>query len=45
MDRYQVSAESAFNLLTRLSQERNVKLYKVARDIAETRQIPDTAID
>ena len=44
MERYQVSAEAAFSLLTRLSQERNVKLYKVASDIAETRQIPDTAI-
>jgi GAF domain-containing protein len=45
MERYQVSAEAAFSLLTRLSQEWNVKLYKVARHIAETRQIPDTAID
>lgn len=42
MERYAISADAAFGLLARISQARNMKLHQVAREIAETRQLPET---
>ena len=40
MERLKVSPDEAFGLLSRLSQQRNVKLRDVARGIVETGEIP-----
>lgn len=40
MERYQVDAERAFEVLRRYSQDRNIKLQKVAHDLVETGRLP-----
>ena len=40
MERFDISAERAFAVLRRVSQERNVKLHKVADELVVTRQVP-----
>ncbi|GAA3227053.1 GAF and ANTAR domain-containing protein [Oerskovia jenensis] len=40
MERYQLSAQRAFSVLSRVSQDSNVKLYDLARQIVETREFP-----
>jgi AmiR/NasT family two-component response regulator len=40
MSMYQVSAEQAFAVLVRYSQQRNVKLRAVAEEVIERRGIP-----
>jgi transcriptional regulator with GAF, ATPase, and Fis domain len=39
MERYQISAEQAFRVLTRVSQQRNRKLRDLAAELANTRQL------
>ena len=39
MERYQISAEQAFRLLIRVSQQRNRKLRDLAAELANTRQL------
>ena len=41
MERFDLSADQAFSVLRRYSQERNVKLRTVASDIISTRRLPD----
>jgi GAF domain-containing protein len=43
MERYNISADAAFSTLNRISQDRNMKLYEIARQVAELRELPDTA--
>lgn len=40
MERYRLSADEAFGVLQRLSQERNEKLRTIAERIVETGQLP-----
>ena len=40
MERYQLSAEEAFGVLARLSQEQNMKLYELASRLTQTGQVP-----
>jgi hypothetical protein len=40
MERFDLSAEEAFGVLVRLSQEQNVKLYDVACSLTQTGQVP-----
>lgn len=40
MERFDLSADQAFAVLTRVSQQRNIKLHKVADEVVRTRQIP-----
>lgn len=40
MERFDISAENAFSLLSRLSQDSNVKLVSVAQQIVTTRRLP-----
>lgn len=42
MERLKITADQAFGLLSRLSQENNVKLHDVARQLAETGEVPST---
>jgi len=39
MERYQISAEQAFRVLTRVSQQRNRKLRDLAAELADTRHL------
>jgi GAF domain-containing protein len=41
MERHKISSEQAFAVLSRASQERNIKLRDVARRVAETGEAPD----
>lgn len=41
MERYQIDADRAFEVLRRFSQDRNVKLHQVARQLVETGHLPD----
>ena len=41
MERYGVDADQAFRVLHRYSQDRNLKLHRVAQDLIDTRQLPD----
>lgn len=41
MERLKLTAEQAFAVLTRLSQDRNEKLREVARRLVETGDVPD----
>lgn len=41
MERYDVSADTAFSILKRYSQHSNTKLRLVAQQLVETRQLPD----
>lgn len=43
MERYEISGERAFLLLTRLSQNTNRKLHDVAAELAQTRAVAGTA--
>lgn len=43
MERYQMSAEQAFSVLSRVSQESNVKLNEIAAQVAARREIPGLA--
>lgn len=45
MERYHVDADRAFAVLTRFSQEKNVKLRDVARQVVETRLLPQVQSD
>lgn len=40
MERFDISAERAFAVLRRVSQERNVKLHRVAEELVDTRRVP-----
>jgi AmiR/NasT family two-component response regulator len=40
MERYQINSHAAFSTLSRISQARNIKLHEVARQIAETGELP-----
>ena len=42
MERYKINPDAAFSTLTRISQDRNIKLHEVARQIVETGELPDT---
>ncbi len=42
MERYKINPDAAFSTLTRISQDRNIKLHEVARQLIETGQLPDT---
>ncbi len=41
MERYKINPDAAFSTLTRISQHRNIKLHEVARQLIETRELPD----
>ena len=41
MERYSISAEAAFGVLRRHSQNTNRKLRSIAEDLVATRQLPD----
>jgi GAF domain-containing protein len=41
MERYNIGEDAAFNTLSRISQGRNIKLHEIARQVAETRELPD----
>jgi AmiR/NasT family two-component response regulator len=41
MSRYRLSAEASFELLRRVSQDRNLKLRDVAGQVVETGSLPD----
>ncbi|GLY78552.1 GAF and ANTAR domain-containing protein [Actinoallomurus iriomotensis] len=43
MERHKLSTDQAFALLSRASQERNVKLREIARRVVETGESPDSA--
>jgi len=45
MERYHVDADRAFAVLTRFSQQQNVKLREVARQVIETRLMPQVESD
>lgn len=45
MEREDLSAQQAFQRLRRLSNDHNIKLRDLARDIAETRAVPGTTAD
>jgi GAF domain-containing protein len=40
MERYKISADAAFGVLTRTSQDENIKLAAVARQVAESGELP-----
>ena len=42
MERFDLEPDRAFSVLSRMSQQRNVKLREVAEQIVETRQVPTT---
>jgi GAF domain-containing protein len=42
MERYKLNPDAAFSTLTRISQDRNIKLHEVARQLIETGQLPGT---
>ena len=42
MERYKIKPDAAFSTLTRISQDRNIKLHEVARQVVETGELPDT---
>jgi GAF domain-containing protein len=42
MERYKVNSDAAFGTLARISQDQNIKLHEVARQIVETRKLPST---
>jgi len=43
MERYNLNADQAFAILRRYSQDHNVKLNKVARDLVATRELPGSS--
>lgn len=43
MERFDLSAENAFSVLSRLSQDSNTKLVQVAQEIVSTRRLPGAA--
>ncbi len=40
MERYSLSVSRAFTVLSRVSQQTNIRLVEIARDIVETRRVP-----
>lgn len=42
MARFDIDADAAFSTLKRVSQDQNKKLHEIARQVAETRELPDT---
>jgi GAF domain-containing protein len=42
MERYDIDADAAFSTLQRISQDQNMKLHEIARQVTETRKLPDT---
>jgi GAF domain-containing protein len=42
MERYNISGDAAFSTLTRISQDRNMKLHDIARQVTDTRELPGT---
>ena len=40
MERYKIKPDAAFSTLTRISQDRNIKLHEVARQVVETGELP-----
>jgi AmiR/NasT family two-component response regulator len=42
MERFGIDAEQAFNVLRRVSQDRNVKLSLIAEELVRTRRTPGT---
>ncbi len=45
MERYHVDADRPFAVLPRFSQQQNVKLREVARQVVETRLMPQAQSD
>jgi AmiR/NasT family two-component response regulator len=43
MERYDVDADAAFSTLKRVSQDQNMKLHEIARQVTEIRELPGTA--
>ena len=41
MERYKINPDAAFSTLARISQDQNIKLHEVARQIVETGKLPD----
>jgi len=41
MERYQIGEDEAFSFLVRCSSHQNRKLYDIAADFVETRELPD----
>lgn len=41
MERYKINPDAAFSTLARISQDQNIKLHEVARQIIETGKLPD----
>jgi GAF domain-containing protein len=39
---FDIDADAAFSTLKRVSQDQNKKLHEIAREVAETRELPDT---
>ncbi len=42
IERYELDASAAFNVLRRISQDQNLKLYEVARRLVDTGTLPET---
>jgi AmiR/NasT family two-component response regulator len=40
MERYKITADQAFDLLSQLSQDRNVKVRELAEELAVTGELP-----
>jgi AmiR/NasT family two-component response regulator len=45
MERFKISADQAFAVLRRVSQDRNLKLNKVAEEVVSTRKTPGMESD
>jgi GAF domain-containing protein len=43
MERYDVDADAAFSTLKRVSQDQNMKLHEIARQVTQIRELPGTA--
>jgi GAF domain-containing protein len=43
MARYNIDADAAFSTLKRISQDQNKKLHEVARQVTDSRELPDTS--
>jgi hypothetical protein len=44
MERFALTADQAFAVLRRVSQQNNVKLYQVAGELVVTREVPAAAM-
>ena len=44
MERFTLTADRAFGVLRRVSQDRNVRLHQVASELVRTRVLPQSAV-